>query len=52
MENLIELNNEELKNLNGGATFAYRVGQTIRYSIFALNPTFGPEVSYYLVYWQ
>lgn len=49
MNNLIELNNEELNEINGGATFAYRVGQSIRYvgflmltksNEFAYNMTF------------
>jgi hypothetical protein len=30
MKNLIELNSLELETVNGGATFAYRVGQFIR----------------------
>lgn len=38
MENLIELNNTELKNIAGGATFAYRVGQCIRWAGFSTMP--------------
>lgn len=38
MENLIELNNTELKNITGGATFVYRVGQCIRWAGMSTMP--------------
>ena len=38
MENLIELNDTELKSTTGGATFAYRVGQFIRWAGYSALP--------------
>lgn len=35
MKNLIELNPLELETVTGGATFAYRVGQFIRWAGFS-----------------
>lgn len=51
MNDLIELNNEELNQIDGGATFAYRVGQALRYAVYS-QTAFGYEGAYYLVYWQ
>jgi hypothetical protein len=48
MENLIELNSQELTNINGGATFAYRVGEAIRFlGLATLN---GAETAFDMVY--
>ena len=38
MNDLIELNNEELNDIDGGATFAYRVGQLIRWAGLSTIP--------------
>jgi bacteriocin-like protein len=50
MENLIELNNTELKNISGGTTFAYRVGQCIRWAGLSTMPggwsSIGIEMEY------
>lgn len=51
MNNLIELSSRELNEVAGGATFAYRVGQALRYIAYS-QTAFGYEGAYYLVYWQ
>ena len=38
MENLIELNDTELTSIAGGETFAYRVGQFIRWAGYSALP--------------
>jgi hypothetical protein len=38
MKNLIELRSLELYTVTGGATFAYRVGQLIRWTGFSALP--------------
>ena len=35
MKNVIELSSVELETIRGGATFAYRVGQCIRWMLFS-----------------
>ena len=35
MENIVELNSLELRTINGGATFAYRVGQFLRWGVMS-----------------
>lgn len=49
MNDLIELNNEELNEIEGGATFAFRVGQAIRYVGFLSltgSPAFAETMSF------
>lgn len=50
MENLIELNSQELTDIDGGATFAYRVGQSIRF--LGLATLLGVETADTMVFWQ
>lgn len=38
MKNLIELSSLELQEVTGGATFAYRVGQCIRWAALTAIP--------------
>jgi hypothetical protein len=54
MENLLELSSEELKTIDGGldgATFAYRVGEGIRF--LSHSAILGVQTAYTMVYsWQ
>ena len=38
MKNLIELSSLELQEVTGGATFAYRIGQFIRWAGYSALP--------------
>jgi hypothetical protein len=48
MNELIELKKDELIEIEGGVTFAYRVGQFIRFAGYAA--LIGCEDSYYMNY--